>query len=92
MWTSRSPQGEAAPDHCAAHCFELLPTVLHELGHVLGLSHSAEPNAVMYGYYTPGRISLHASDAAAAAAALGARAAPAGPSIFKNACCAARKC
>jgi hypothetical protein len=39
---------------------------LHELGHVLGLGHTAQSNAVMYGIYAPGALKrqLEADDLA----------------------------
>ncbi|MET0406658.1 MAG: matrixin family metalloprotease [Cystobacter sp.] len=42
---------------------DLRSTALHELGHSLGLGHSADANAVMYAYYN-GRIDLQPDDLA----------------------------
>ncbi|WP_111765745.1 matrixin family metalloprotease [Nakamurella deserti] len=51
-----------------------LPTVaLHELGHGLGLNHSADPDAVMYAYYGGPRRELRADDIAGIRSIYGAR-------------------
>jgi acylphosphatase/peptidoglycan hydrolase-like protein with peptidoglycan-binding domain len=41
---------------------DLLTVALHELGHGLGLAHSAEPSAVMYAYYGGARRELTDDD------------------------------
>lgn len=44
--------------------FWLAPTILHELGHVLGLTHSARAADVMSAYYVPDRVTLSEHDLA----------------------------
>jgi len=56
---------------------DLSLTLLHELGHCLGLAHSADPNAVMYATVTTGRgyadRHLHPDDRAGVQAMYGAQ-------------------
>ena len=42
--------------------FFLLPVVLHEIGHVLGLKHLSSPEAVMGPYYNSTHINLTEAD------------------------------
>ena len=42
--------------------FKLLPVAIHEIGHVLGLTHSEEPLDVMSPYYLEDRIELTGND------------------------------
>ena len=44
--------------------FHLLPVAIHEIGHVLGLKHSAKAGDVMVPFYIPGRLALSANDVA----------------------------
>src|SRR5215216_3572887 len=48
--------------------YDLESVYLHENGHVAGLDHSSDPNAVMYPYYQTARCSLAADDRAGLAA------------------------
>lgn len=45
-----------------AKAYYLLPVLLHELGHVIGLTHSADTKAVMSPYYVEDRIHLTDDD------------------------------
>ncbi|MFW9788642.1 MAG: matrixin family metalloprotease [Candidatus Thorarchaeota archaeon] len=42
--------------------FDLVTVALHELGHILGLSHSTDTQAVMYAYYSGKRRTLRTDD------------------------------
>jgi hypothetical protein len=48
--------------------FDLESVILHENGHVAGLGHSTDINAVMYPSYQTARCTLAADDRAALAA------------------------
>jgi hypothetical protein len=49
---------------CYPGCFSLRSNMTHEMGHVVGLSHSSSSSAVMYSYFVLGedRISLTQDD------------------------------
>jgi len=42
--------------------FKLLPVTIHEIGHLLGLGHSAAPSDVMSPYYAAEKVTLSAND------------------------------
>merc|ERR1719242_1068602 len=50
--------------HCGQPSISLNYTALHELGHALGLVHSADPNDVMSPWYQPTNITLTENDIA----------------------------
>jgi len=54
--------------------FRLLPVALHEVGHVLGLSHSDTPGDVMAPFYDASRVELTDNDVARMKNLLGVRA------------------
>lgn len=58
---------DADPAGPASGRYGIEGVALHELGHCLGLDHSADASAVMYAYYT-GSMALQADDAAGIAA------------------------
>jgi hypothetical protein len=47
---------------------ELFTTAVHEIGHLLGLPHSANPSSVMYFLYLDGPVCLDSADLSALAA------------------------
>lgn len=57
-WSFRPPTGNQ---------FDLIWVVAHEIGHLLGIDHSQNTNAMMYAYVSPGRTrrALHRDDIAA---------------------------
>jgi hypothetical protein len=53
--------------------YDLETVAIHELGHALGLDHSATYNASLYQYYVGGKQSLHADDISGIRAIYGPR-------------------
>jgi hypothetical protein len=51
----------------------LLQVAIHEIGHLLGLSHSSDTSAIMFALYSPDRVTLSADDVAGISALYGAR-------------------
>lgn len=62
---------QAAPTDALSTPLGFLSTAIHELGHAIGLGHSANPNAIMYPYYN-GKIELSSEDISGAQAIYGA--------------------
>lgn len=70
-------QGEEPPLGVGMQCYALLPVVLHEIGHVLGLVHAAGPGSVMSPWYASVRTALTPLDLARVRALYGADKEPA---------------
>jgi len=62
---------QAAPTDALSTPLGFLSTAIHELGHAIGLDHSANQNAIMYPYYN-GKIELSSEDISGAQAIYGA--------------------
>ena len=62
-------QHEFAVVDAIAPVLDLNAVLTHQVGHFLGLSHSAEPDATMFAIYSPGMVTLEADDVAAICAA-----------------------
>lgn len=55
-------EGERWSDDSADDGIHLRPVAIHEIGHLLGLSHSRDPGAIMFAIYSPDRVALAADD------------------------------
>lgn len=55
-------EGEGWIENPAANGTLLLNVAIHEIGHLLGLSHSQDQSAIMFAFYSPQRASLAQDD------------------------------
>ncbi len=66
-------EAERWVDDPTANGILLLQVAIHEIGHLLGLSHSQDESAIMFAFYSPDRVNLADDDIKGAIALYGER-------------------